>query len=177
MKSTVLEEVPVAQATTPLRVLLVEHSQHDIELILFELRDSGFRVEPTLVETRDDFLRALTNNQFDVVLADYRLPGWCGLDAFADLRASGRDIPFLLVTGTLGEEAAVDCIKQGINDYILKDRLKRLPIALNRALSERALRDDWALIQAHGNEVRRDPGDLHATLVCLPVGLRTGKTG
>jgi two-component system, cell cycle sensor histidine kinase and response regulator CckA len=142
MKSRALEELPVMPATTPLRVLLVENSPHDIELILFELRDSGFRVEPTLVETRDDFHRALKNQPFDVVLSDYRLPGWSGLDAFADLRASGRDIPFLLVTGTLGEEAAVDCIKQGINDYILKDRLKRLPIALNRAMSERALRDE-----------------------------------
>jgi PAS domain S-box-containing protein len=120
----------------------VEHSRSDIELILFELRDSGFRVEPTLVETRDGFHKALTNQLFDAVLADYRLPGWSGLEAFADLRLAGRDIPFLLVTGTLGEEAAVDCIKQGISDYILKDKLKRLPIALNRALSEKALRDE-----------------------------------
>src|SRR5262249_15450626 len=137
-----VDEAPLVHATAPLRVLLVEHSPHDIELILFELRDSGFRVEPTLVETRDEFHRVLAIGSFDVVLADYPLPSWCGLDAFADLRASGRDIPFLLVTGTLGEEAAVDCIKQGINDYILKDRLKRLPIALNRALSEKALRDE-----------------------------------
>src|SRR6202000_1923043 len=108
MKSPALEEAPLAHATTPLRVLLVEHSTHDIELILFELRDSGFRVEPTLAETRDEFLRALKIQTFDAVLADYRLPGWSGLDAFADLRAEGLDIPFLLVTGTLGEEAAVD---------------------------------------------------------------------
>ena len=148
MKSPVLhitpkvEDVPIVRATAPLRVLVVENSPHDIELILFELRDSGFRVEPTLVETRDEFHRVLVNGSFDIVLADYRLPGWCGLDAFADLRAAGHDIPFLLVTGALGEEAAVDCIKQGVNDYILKDRLKRLPIALNRALSEKALRDE-----------------------------------
>ena len=142
MKSPALEEAPIAHATTPLRVLFVEHSPHDIELILFELRDSGFRIEPTLAQTRDEFRRSLANGVFDAVLADYRLPGWCGLDAFADLRAAGCDIPFLLVTGTLGEEAAVDCIKQGINDYILKDRLKRLPVALNRALSEKALRDE-----------------------------------
>ena len=108
MKSPILEEAPLTQATTRLRVLLVEHSPHDIELILFELRDSGFRVEPTLVETRDEFRRALKNGFFDAVLADYRLPSWSGLDAFADLRAAGRDIPFLLVTGTLGEEAAVE---------------------------------------------------------------------
>jgi two-component system, cell cycle sensor histidine kinase and response regulator CckA len=142
MKSPALEEAPLTHVTTPLRVLLVEHSPHDIELILFELRDSGFCVEPTLAETRDEFRRVLANGFLDAVLADYRLPGWSGLDAFADLRAAGRDIPFLLVTGTLGEEAAVDCIKQGISDYILKDRLKRLPLALNRALSEKALRDE-----------------------------------
>jgi two-component system cell cycle sensor histidine kinase/response regulator CckA len=137
-----LAEAPVVKATTPLRVLIVEHSRHDIELILFELQDSGYRVEPTLVETRDEFLAVLAKQTFDVVLADYRLPGWCGLDAFADLREAGKDIPFLLVTGTLGEEAAVDCIKRGISDYILKDRLTRLPVALNRALSEKALRDE-----------------------------------
>jgi len=142
MKSPVLEHAPTVHVTAALRVLLIENSASDIELILLELRDSGFRIEPTLVETRDDFLRVLANGSFDAVLADYRLPGWCGLDAFADLRAAGRDIPFLLVTGTLGEEAAVDCIKQGVSDFILKDRLKRLPIDLNRALSEKALRDD-----------------------------------
>jgi CheY-like chemotaxis protein len=74
------EDAPLVHATAPLRVLLLEHSPHDIELILFELRDSGFRVEPTLVETRDEFLRALRNGTFDAVLADYRLPSWCGLD-------------------------------------------------------------------------------------------------
>ena len=137
-----LEETPPVHSTAPLRVLLIEHSKHDVELILFELHDSGFRIEPTLVETRDEFHQALTNASFDAVLADYRLPGWSGLDAFAELRAAGRDIPFLLVTGTLGEEAAVDCIKQGIGDYILKDRLKRLPVALNRALREKSLRDE-----------------------------------
>jgi two-component system cell cycle sensor histidine kinase/response regulator CckA len=136
-----IEEAPV-HATSPLRVLLIENSQHDVDLILFELRDSGYRVEPTLVQTRDEFHCALKNGAFDVVLADYRLPGWCGLDAFADLRTAGRDTPFFLVTGTLGEEAAVDCIKQGISDYILKDRLKRLPVALNRALREKSLRDE-----------------------------------
>ena len=142
MNSETLAEAPILKASTPLRALIVENSRHDVELILFELRESGFRIEPTLVETRDDFLTALSKGAFDVVLADYRLPGWCGLDAFAELQTVGRDIPFLLVTGTLGEEAAVDCIKRGISDYILKDHLSRLPVALNRALSEKALRDE-----------------------------------
>ncbi len=142
MKPRLLEEAPVAPNIAPLRGLIVENSPNDIDLMLFELRDSGFHVEPTLVKTRDEFKRAVATQNFDFVLADYRLPGWCGLDAFVDLRAVGRDIPFLMVTGTLGEEAAVDCIKQGVSDFILKDRLKRLPIALNRALTEKALRDE-----------------------------------
>jgi two-component system cell cycle sensor histidine kinase/response regulator CckA len=142
MKSPVMEELPIVKTTTPLRVLLVEQSSHDIELILFELRDSGFQVEPTVVETRDDFHRALKNQSFDAVLADNLLPGWSGLDVFANLRAAGLDIPFLLVTGNLGEEAAVDCIKQGVSDCVLKNRMKRLPLALHRALRDKALRDE-----------------------------------
>ena len=142
MKPRLLEEAPFASEIAPLHALIVENSPHDIDLMLFELRDSGFHVEPTAVKTRDEFKRVLATQNFDFVLADYRLPGWSGLDAFVDLRAVGLDIPFLLVTGTLGEEAAVDCIKQGVSDFILKDRLKRLPVALTRALTEKALRDE-----------------------------------
>ena len=142
MKPGVLEQAPLATATVPLHALIVENSANDADLILCELRDSGFLVKSTLVETRDAFRAALRDQSFDVVLADYRLPGWSGLDAFADLRSAGHNIPFLMITGTIGEEAAVECIKQGINDYVLKDHLKRLPVALNRALSEKALRDE-----------------------------------
>jgi PAS domain S-box-containing protein len=75
------------------------------------------------------------------VLADYRLPGWTGMDAFSVMRQAGHDVPFILVTGFLGEEVAVECIKQGVTDYVLKEHLARLPLVAARALEERALRD------------------------------------
>jgi two-component system, cell cycle sensor histidine kinase and response regulator CckA len=127
--------------------LLLEHSRNDVELILVQLSESGFRVDHTVAETKEEFRAALAEGNYDVVLADYRLPSWSGLDAFRELRTLGKEIPFLLVTGTLGEEAAVECIKQGVSDYILKEHLSRLPVALTRALTEKALRDENAQAQ------------------------------
>jgi len=81
---------------------------------------------------------------FDAVISGFHLPGWTGLEALKILRGSGKDEPFLLITGTLGEEAAVECIKQGIDDHILKDHLSRLPAALRRAMTEKTLCDENA---------------------------------
>jgi two-component system, cell cycle sensor histidine kinase and response regulator CckA len=144
VKSTTAEERRTTTSAMPLRALLVEHSREDIELILFQLSGAGFRTDHTLAQTKEEFVAALAENDYDVVLADYRLPKWNGLEALRELQDRGKDIPFLLVTGTLGEEAAVECIKQGASDYILKDHLSRLPIALTRALAEKSLRDENA---------------------------------
>jgi len=151
MKSSTIEEVQRPKATTPLRVLILENSRPDVELLLLELEEAGFQVDHTLVETREQFRAALEEKNYDAVLADYRLPTWSGLDALAELRGLGNDLPFLLVTGTLGEEAAVECIKQGASDYVLKEHLSRLPVALLRALTEKALRDE----NAHAQEALR----------------------
>jgi PAS domain S-box-containing protein len=142
MKTGTLEERTVSAETAPLRVLVVEHSPDDVELVLFELKDSGLRVNHTLVENEKGFREAIAEENFDAVLSDYRLPGWTGLEALKILRSTGIDIPFLLITGTLGEEAAVECIKQGVSDYILKDHISRLPVALQRAITEKKLRDE-----------------------------------
>jgi CheY-like chemotaxis protein len=141
MKSTLLNEMRRPESTMVLRLLILENEAQDAELTLLELRASGFDVECTLAQDREQFLAVLQNGKFDAILADYRLPNWTGLDALKELRASGKDIPFLLVTGTLGEEAAVECMKQGVNDYILKEHLSRLPSALKRTLHEKSLRD------------------------------------
>jgi two-component system, cell cycle sensor histidine kinase and response regulator CckA len=142
MKSGTMEEAQAKQTGTPLRALIVEDSHDDVELLLLHLRHSGFDVTHTQVERKDEFHAALSNGNFDVVFADYHLPNWTGIEAIREIRKLGKDIPFLLVTGTLGEEAAVECIKQGANDYVLKEHLSRLPGALSRALSEKALRDE-----------------------------------
>src|SRR5579862_3856419 len=125
----------------PLHVLVIENSPADAERTLRELGQAGFRCQPQTIATREEFLLHLARFSFDVVLADYRLPGWTGMDAFAAMRDAGRDVPFILVTGILGEAIAVECIKQGVTDYVLKDHLARLPLVVARALEERALRD------------------------------------
>ncbi len=127
-----------------LNVLMVEHALPDAELSLQELKRAGFKVRADLVQTPEEFAERLRAHTYDIILADYRLPDWTGLDALAALRQLGKEIPFLLVTGTLGEEAAVECIKQGVNDYVLKDHLARLPVAVRQALEDKALREERA---------------------------------
>jgi two-component system, cell cycle sensor histidine kinase and response regulator CckA len=121
-----------------LRVLIIENSRSDAELILQELRKAGFKFRADLVETPEEFSERLHAQNYDVVLSDYLLPQWTGMDALSQLQQMGKDIPFLLVTGALGEEAAVECVKQGVTEYVLKDRLGRLPVAVRRALEEKA---------------------------------------
>ncbi len=148
MKTGTLEESRASVAARPLRLLIVEDTPDDVELVLIALRESGLKSDHAVVQTREAFRQALQSGEFDAVLSDYRLPGWNGLDALQDLQDSGKDIPFLLVTGTLGEEAAVECMKKGINDYILKGHISRLPIALRRAVAEKVLRDENARTQS-----------------------------
>jgi len=125
----------------PLHVMLIEDTAADAELIVHLLGRAGFQCQPQIIATRAELLNHLGRFSFDVVLADYRLPGWTGMDAFSAIRQAGRDVPFILVTGILGEEVVVECIKQGVTDYVLKEHLARLPLVVARALEERALRD------------------------------------
>jgi two-component system cell cycle sensor histidine kinase/response regulator CckA len=129
-------------ARIPLRVLILEDSPHDLEICLLELKKGGFEVQADIVETRDAFISRLNSEVYDIILSDYGLPTWNGSDAFYLVQTSGKDVPFILVTGTLGEEAAVELIKQGVTDCVFKDRIARLPVAVRRALEEKALRDE-----------------------------------
>jgi PAS domain S-box-containing protein len=142
MKTRTLEEARISPTTAPLRVLILEPSPHDVEVILFELKEAGVLVEQRVAENAEQFRRAIREQTFDAVLSDYRLPNWTGLEALRELRAEGMDIPFLLVTGTLGEAAAVECINEGVSDYILKDHVSRLPVALQRAMRDKTLREE-----------------------------------
>jgi len=175
MKSILLEELRRSESTKPLRLLLLENAIQDAELTLLELKASGFDVECTIAQDREEFLAALESAKFDAVLADYRLPNWTGLDALKEVRDRGKDIPFLLVTGTLGEEAAVECIKQGVNDYILKEHLNRLPSALKRAMQEKSLRDENVRAhQALGESearAREQFAELEQIYRTAPIGL------
>ena len=120
--------------SVPLRVLLIEDSESDAWLVVHALRDGGFAPEHQRVETCEAMVTALESARWDVVISDYAMPQFNGLDALAVLRESGLDLPFIIVTGASGEEEAVRCLHSGAVDYLLKDRLGRLPSAVRRAL-------------------------------------------
>jgi PAS domain S-box-containing protein len=128
--------------STPLRVLILEDNPRDVELCIQELSKAGFELRADVVDTEEGFASKLESCDYDLILSDFRIPTWSGLEAFRLLKQKGKDIPFILVTGTLGEEAAVDLIKGGVDDYILKDSLVRLPSAVRRALEEKKTRDE-----------------------------------
>lgn len=123
----------------PLHLLIVEDAPNDAELLVHELRQSGFDVRWERVETEADFLARLESPP-DLIISDFSLPQFNGLKAVELLRQRGLDIPFILVSGSTGEDRAVEAMKRGVTDYLLKDRLARLGPAVTHALEERRLR-------------------------------------
>jgi len=125
-----------------LRALVVEDEPADVELALGTLRLGDLDVVGDVAQTAHEFTELVRRNVYDIVLADYNLPGWNGMESVEILRREGLDIPVILVSGALGELTAVECIKQGAADYILKDHLARLPGSVRRAMRETKLRQD-----------------------------------
>ena len=119
----------------PINILLAEDSLMDAELVLAQLKRAGYEVTCRRVDTEADFLAELEALP-DIVLSDYSMPQFSGLRAADLARQSGKDIPFILISGTVGEEAAVEAMKHGASDYLLKDRLARLGTAVTHALAE-----------------------------------------
>jgi signal transduction histidine kinase len=120
-------------ADQPLRVLHLEDSELDHELMLAHLRRGGLVVEPRRVDNEADFLRAL-DDRWDAIISDYNLPGFSGLVALDLLMARGGDVPFILVSGEIGEDTAVEAMRNGASDYLLKNNLARLVPALLHAV-------------------------------------------
>ena len=120
-----------------LRAVLVEDNQLDAELVLRALRKESFEVSALIVQDEAGFEQALRTHCPEVVLADYNLPNWKGMEVLNVLRRQDLDIPMILVSGALGDVTAVECIKQGATDYVLKDGLARLPEVVRRALREK----------------------------------------
>ena len=125
-----------------LRALVVEDEPADVELALQTLRLADLDVTGDVAQTAEEFTEMVRKNSYDVILADYKLPGWNGMESVEILRKEGLDVPVILVSGALGEQTAVECIKQGAADYILKDHLARLPGSIRRAMRETKLRQD-----------------------------------
>lgn len=124
----------------PLNVLIVEDNEADARLIAFELRRAGFEPQMTRVETDDEY-RARLDPAPDVILCDYNLPQFDALRALQIVHDHAIDVPFLIISGSIGEETAVRAMQNGATDYLLKDRLGRLGTAINQALAQRSLRE------------------------------------
>jgi signal transduction histidine kinase len=130
-----------------LHVLLIEDSPSDAEIEIAELRRAGFDVAADVVDTREQVRERLKKNPYDVILADYSLPNFRGMDALDIVRETNLTTPLILVTGALNSETAVECVKQGAMDYVLKDHLARLAISVRRALEDVRLRQERARTQ------------------------------
>ena len=124
---------------TTLNVLMLEDNPDDVLLIKRELARAGFETVAYVVQTEAEYLAALSS-EIDIVLADHNLPGYDAVRALAATRERNLDVPFILISGVLSEEIAVEMMKRGAADYLLKDRLSRLGVAVQNALEERRIR-------------------------------------
>ncbi len=128
--------------TAPLRILLVEDNDDDAQLLLVRLRRAGYTPDYIRVDNADELKKALQDHDWQIVVSDYAMPGFSGLEALHILRERDRDTPFILVSGTVGEEIAVEAMRSGANDYIMKDNLTRLVPAIDRELRDVRERSD-----------------------------------
>jgi two-component system, chemotaxis family, sensor kinase Cph1 len=119
----------------------MEDNPEDVEAVLRTLKQDGFDVSSDVVLTAEEFTSRIHASRYDIILADYDLAQWRGMEALDILRRDNLDVPLITVTGHLGEERAVDCIKQGAADYLSKDHLARLGTTVQRALDEKRLRE------------------------------------
>jgi len=123
-----------------LRILLVEDSDDDALLLLRQLKRGGYELIHERVDSSDDLKAALEKQGWDIVISDYAMPGFSGLDALRLVQEKGLDVPFLLVSGQIGEDMAVAAMKAGAHDYLMKDKLARLVPAVERELREAEVR-------------------------------------
>jgi PAS domain S-box-containing protein len=126
----------------PLSVLFVDEKPEAVEASLMSLRAAHFEIHFDVVETPEAFVERVRSESYDVILSAYRMSEWSGLDALELLKRTGYDIPFILITESLGERTAVECFKKGITDYVVTDEMDRLSPAVFHALEEKALRNE-----------------------------------
>ena len=129
-------------SSLPLNVLIVEDTPSDADLMVLRLKSDGFTLNPwKRVETEAAYCAELAR-PYDLILSDWALPQFSGLRALQLMRDQGLNIPFIIVSGSIGEEAAIDAMRRGAYDYLLKDRLKRLGQAVRNALEQKRMQDE-----------------------------------
>ncbi|MHB1081314.1 MAG: sensor histidine kinase [Prosthecobacter sp.] len=139
----------------PLRILHLEDNPDDAALILYHLKSGGIPCTITCVSNRADFVAALERGGFDLILSDYTLPDFDGHSALSLARSTCPDLPFILVSGTMGEDFAIESLRSGATDYVLKMRLSRLVPAVRRAMHEVAERAERRRLEAQFIEAQK----------------------
>lgn len=151
-----------------LKILCLEDVEADAIIIEEKLREEGFDFKFDLVSTGSEYSQKLTDSAYDVILSDYNLPGFSGIAALMLARKTCPDVPFICISGTIGETLAVELIQLGASDYILKDRLSRLPVAIESAIREsearkarlkaeeevRMMKESLEMLNHHLDEIR-----------------------
>jgi len=160
-------------------ILHLEDDSNDAELIRFHLRSKQFDCAITWVKSPHEFVRALESGMFDLVLSDYRMPGFSGDDALRVVRTSHNHLPFIMLTGELGEDRAIETIKRGATDYVLKGNLARLVPSIERALREARAEAEQLRAEAELRDFKdrlaRELADMHR-LHHLSTRLLRGKS-
>ncbi len=152
----------------PLRLLIVEDVEDDAELLAHELRSGGYEPEWERVETSDEMEAALQNRQWDLILADYSLPGFNATEALALARENALDLPFIIVSATIDDQTAIEAMRLGAHDYIMKDNLSRLLPTVGRELREASTRREHRRAEAALRESLQTSAEI---VRAIPSGL------
>ncbi len=142
------------------RILFLEDNEYDVDLMQHELKKADFKHVAKWVATKKDFLDALTSFSPSIILADYSLPMFNGMHAFRLFKEKNTVIPFILVTGSLNEELALECMNEGVSDFILKSDFKRLPTVITRNLAVKEKERESLLLL---NELEKSKEELRKT--------------
>lgn len=150
-----------------IKMLILEHDENDLELLLYELKKGSLDFVPEIVETKEQFSQALVEFCPEIILSDYSLPGFDGVTAFHIKQQVCPDVPFIIVSGTIGEENAVELIKNGVTDYALKDKLFTVIPKVKRAIKEANERREKAIAEEN---LRKSERQLAEAQVISKIG-------
>ena len=159
--------------STRLRVLLVEDSESDAALIVRYLNTAGYEVSWERVETSGQMRAALERPDWDIVIADYKLPGFDAPTALAILQQTGLDLPFVVVSGQIGEETAVALMRAGTHDYLMKDHLARLAPVVERELGEARMRRERSTLPEASSCSTSAPITVPSSVISRRIGALT----